>query len=101
MAHLAIGDFENDSSTAFLQEFYQCLAVLSDDLFFARYKAEPKDFEKGNFFVDSFLLESNVVVRPKTLRSQPRTLKLFRGQGQELHKSGLETKYIVENYITA
>ena len=47
MAHLASGDFENDNSTAFLQEFYQCLAVLSDDLFFARYRAEPGDFEKG------------------------------------------------------
>ncbi|CAK8677709.1 unnamed protein product [Clavelina lepadiformis] len=40
-AHVATRSLHDDSSSSFVQEFYQCLAVLSDDLFFARYKASP------------------------------------------------------------
>jgi len=47
MAHIATGDLSDDSSSSFIDEFYQCLAALSDDLFFARYKGDGEQFGKG------------------------------------------------------
>lgn len=66
MSHVAVAEFETDSSTAFLQEFYQSLSILNDDLFFARYKAKSDDgeklFNRDQMFLASHDLNSNHIL---------------------------------------
>ena len=38
LAHITSGDLRDDSNPAFLKEFHHALAVICDDLFFARYR---------------------------------------------------------------
>ena len=38
LSHIACGDLRDDSHPGFLKEFHHALAVLCDDLFFARYR---------------------------------------------------------------
>lgn len=38
LAHIKTNDLRDDSNPQFIREFYRCLAVCCDDLFFARYR---------------------------------------------------------------
>ena len=42
VAHIAINDMDDDSNPEFVEELYKCLAVISDDLFYARCKEDNK-----------------------------------------------------------
>ena len=38
LAHIKVNDLRDDTNPQFLREFYRCLAVCCDDLFFSRYR---------------------------------------------------------------
>ena len=40
VAHITVDDIDDDSNPQFVEELYKCLAVISDDLFYARCKEE-------------------------------------------------------------
>lgn len=94
LAHLKVQDLRDDTDPSFVKEFHRCLAIVCDDLFFARYRRSSvlgqsavtpqtgDDLEK----ISSELLDNNLGKAPSArsdVVGDLLDLKLLRGSSKD------------------
>lgn len=94
LAHLKVQDLRDDTDPSFVKEFHRCLAIVCDDLFFARYRRSSvlgqsavtpqtgDDLEK----ISSEMLENNLGKAPSArsdVVGDLLDLKLLRGSSKD------------------
>ena len=53
LAHIQVGNFDNDSDPEFVKEFYRCLSVCCNDLFLSRYRDSSLELHDSEMVVGS------------------------------------------------
>ena len=96
LAHVASGDLRDDSNPAFLKEFHHALAIICDDLFFARYRrssalantvaslpAEVEAEEASRQLLESVFGDAHTESDKSDVVKELLDVKLLRGTGKD------------------
>ena len=105
LSHIQVGSFDNDIDPRFVREFYRCLSICCNDIFFCRYQGPSLSIqsEGGHLssphqeaFVDD-LLESRLIVDTSTAAGNHRCEKLtLRLQKYAQFKFGSKLKVFLD-----